>query len=329
MKLGVSIIVPVYNAECYINQCIQSIINELRETDELILINDGSKDDSEKSCNKYIHNNVRVVSNINHGVSYTRNCGINISTKEYVMFVDADDYLLSGWRNSIEEGINTGCDVVYFQEGDIPQISQKELLDSIICYPKAVKKIQYCSACWGKLFKRKYLIDNNIFFEERLINGEDGVFSTVAAILSSNYAIISTDCFYFYRTDNGTSATHSFNEKFFQSNIHYAELMKKQLEESQLFSEIEVKNRVNYIILQGLFLLTIRISYVNDKNRKNLLFSLYEDSFYQMFYREYKFFSVPGVRLNLNYVLVKCKLYSAAIGMIRMQSKVKRIIKRR
>lgn len=329
MNHGVSIIVPVYNAERYIDQCIQSIISELQEMDELILINDGSKDNSETVCNKYIQNNIRVVCNINHGVSYTRNCGINLSTKEYVMFVDADDYLLSGWRNSIEKGINTGCDVVYFQKGDVQHISQKELLDSIICYPKVVKNIQYSSACWGKLFKHKYLVDNNIYFEETLINGEDGVFSAVAARMSSNYAIISTDCFYFYRTDNGSSATHSFNENFFQSNIHYTEIIKKQLEESQLFSKTEVKNRVDYIILQGLFLLTIRISYVKNRNQKKLLFSLYEDSFYKSFYSAYKFFSVPGVRLNLNYALVKGKLYRAAIGMIRIQNKVKRIMKRR
>lgn len=329
MKCGISIIVPIYNAERYIDQCIQSIISELQETDELILINDGSKDNSEAICREYCQNNIRLVSNLNHGVSYTRNYGINVAVKEYVMFVDADDYLLPGWRINVENGISTNCDVIYFQTGNIKEISQKELLDSIICYPKTAKTIQYGSACWGKIFKHKFLVENGLYFEETLINGEDGLFSAAAARMSNNYKIINTESFYFYRTDNGLSATHSFNDKFFETNIRYAELMQKQLEDSQLFSEIEVQNRIDFIVLQGLFLLTTRISFLKTKEQKKQLFALYKDKFYQSFYRKYHLFSVPGVRINLNYLLAKSGSYNTAIRMIEVQNKLKKMIKGR
>lgn len=95
MKDKISIIVPVYNVEKYIEKCIESIREQTYENLEIIIINDGSTDSSEYICNKYFQKDKRIifVNQENHGVSATRNRGLDISTGNYIGFVDSDDYI--------------------------------------------------------------------------------------------------------------------------------------------------------------------------------------------------------------------------------------------
>lgn len=161
---GISIIIPVYNTEKYVEKCIHSIVNEMKNIDQLIIIDDGSTDSSASICEKYICNNVSLITNDNHGVSFSRNMGINLAQNEYIMFVDSDDYLLSGWRNIIEKGINTGKDIVYFSKDSINKTTVKEILNDILCLPKRKVLNINASACWGKIFKLNFVKENKIYF---------------------------------------------------------------------------------------------------------------------------------------------------------------------
>lgn len=93
--MKISIIIPAYNAEKTISKCLDSIINQTYKNLEIIVINDGSTDSTSKIISEYASKDKRIkfIDNKNHGVSYTRNIGISISTGEYINFVDADDYL--------------------------------------------------------------------------------------------------------------------------------------------------------------------------------------------------------------------------------------------
>lgn len=107
MQNKFSIIVPVYNSENYIKDCIESILNQDYENIELILINDGSHDNSLAICNNYITDKrVRIISQENRGVSYTRNVGIQNSTGEYIVFVDSDDYIESNMCSTYNNILN-------------------------------------------------------------------------------------------------------------------------------------------------------------------------------------------------------------------------------
>lgn len=90
----VSIIVPIYNAEKFIKKCIESILNQSYKNLELILVNDGSKDNSSKIINQYKNNKrVNIFTQKNHGAAYTRNFGLKQATGKYVTFIDSDDFI--------------------------------------------------------------------------------------------------------------------------------------------------------------------------------------------------------------------------------------------
>lgn len=89
----VSIVVPIYNAEKFLRRCLDSIINQTYKNIEIILIDDGSNDNSREICELYKKEDNRIIvrHNDNHGVSYTRNCGIDIAQGKYILFIDSDD----------------------------------------------------------------------------------------------------------------------------------------------------------------------------------------------------------------------------------------------
>lgn len=91
----ISIIVPVYNVEKYLNKCIDSIINQTYKNIEIILVDDGSTDNSGKICDEYLlrDSRIKVIHKNNGGLSSARNEGINISSGEYIGFVDSDDWV--------------------------------------------------------------------------------------------------------------------------------------------------------------------------------------------------------------------------------------------
>ena len=94
-----SIIVPIYNSECYLKRCIDSILSQSFVDFELLLINDGSTDTSLDICNSYVSNDerIKVIDKKNSGVSATRNAGLNIATGTWITFVDSDDWLDQGF----------------------------------------------------------------------------------------------------------------------------------------------------------------------------------------------------------------------------------------
>ena len=113
----ISVIVPVYNVKNYLEKCLDSIINQTYKNLEIILINDGSTDESLDICYMYEKkdNRIKVFNNRNKGLSYSRNFGVKNSNDKYVMFVDSDDFISNS--NIIEKFINIlerdKCDFIY------------------------------------------------------------------------------------------------------------------------------------------------------------------------------------------------------------------------
>lgn len=167
----ISIIVPIYNTEKYLEKCIQSILNQKYKNFELILINDGSTDNSLEICKKYAINNkkIKIIDKHNEGIAKTRNIGINLAEGDYISFVDSDDYIEEDiYIRAIKEMEMFDLDVVEFglcniYKDKIDNISLKNT--DVISGEKALETLiegKAFNVMWNKLYKRE-LFDNISF----------------------------------------------------------------------------------------------------------------------------------------------------------------------
>ncbi|SFN78625.1 Glycosyltransferase involved in cell wall bisynthesis [Pseudobutyrivibrio sp. UC1225] len=125
----ISVIVPVYNVENYLDRCIESIVNQSYRNLEIILVNDGSTDKSGEICNRLarVDNRIRVIHKENGGLSSARNAGLDSATGDYIAFIDSDDYIHTKmYEILVKVQKDTGADIVscgyqMFDEGDVPK----------------------------------------------------------------------------------------------------------------------------------------------------------------------------------------------------------------
>lgn len=208
----ISIIVPVYNVEQYITNCIESILAQTFQNWELLLIDDGSPDKSGEICDKYamIDNRIVTFHKENAGVSSARNLGLKNIKGKWVMFVDADDML---YNNALQVLINyvskTKYDIIQFcfnrtwNEGmTLPQDSLGMSNKDYIKYKHAKVSV------WCNLIRSTIIINNNLTFNENLKLGEDQLF--IFDVLSkSRYIIHIPDVLYFYRPNEMSASNNA------------------------------------------------------------------------------------------------------------------------
>lgn len=182
----VSVIVPVYNVETYLERCLNSILNQTYNNIELIIVDDGSTDQSPEIIKKYT-NSAIIISQKNKGLAGARNSGLKQAHGKYICFVDSDDYLyeeaISSLVHNIEHcntdmacGLATTHDIKGNCFPVIKKFNVKTLHEKndIIINSLLVDNIK-CSV-WAKLFKAKVILDNNCYFPEGQIN-EDNIFT--------------------------------------------------------------------------------------------------------------------------------------------------------
>lgn len=168
MKL--SVIVPIYNAEKFLNQCIESLVNQTYKNFEIVLVNDGSKDNSLAICESYAKNDkrIKIISQENKGISGAVITGIENSTGEYISFVDADDFCeLNKYEKLMQKATEFDCDMVACgiksDTGFVRISKAKEGLYADKNIKKLYKNIflfgGYCTR-YNKVIKRTLLIDN-------------------------------------------------------------------------------------------------------------------------------------------------------------------------
>ncbi len=227
----VSIIVPVYNVGPYISQCIDSILKQSYKYLEIILVDDGSTDDSGKICDKYASKDKRiiVIHSKNNGVSAARNKGIVVSTGKYIYFVDPDDYLDV---NLIEKCVSTikkeNCDIVQFGYKKVDDtgslIYDKRLTDHLFIYEKPRDKVLFiCNQLltykipiqpWSIFIEREKVLKNELsFIDRKLVFSEDVCFSVMSAlILNSTYTM--SESLYYFRKRSGSAMWDSKKGKY-------------------------------------------------------------------------------------------------------------------
>lgn len=210
-KIDISIIVPIYNAEKHLNKCIDSLVNQTKKEIELILVNDGSTDNTENIIKNYNDNRIKYFSNKNQGIGKTRNFGIEKAKGKYIMFCDSDDYYEKDacekmFNKANEEKLDLViCDFfINHENGNITE----ERLPSFVNTPlkKKTSLIRTINLSpWNKIYLTKFIKDNNIKFEETL-KYEDAPF-VVEALIKANKIGKIDECFMHYLVHDNSETT--------------------------------------------------------------------------------------------------------------------------
>lgn len=210
MKL--SIIIPAYNAEAYLPQCLDSILAQEHQGCEVIVVDDGSTDGTAALLDCY--HDVKVIHQENRGMSTARNRGLDEARGEYILFVDSDDLLTDGALTTLAAKL-TGEDIIAFNAKKLhdatgeqtyhPTIREHETTDGWSYYNRhRLEPTDIHFVCiWQRAYRRKFLMDNHLRFADGLRRAEDDLFTT-QAMLHAKSVKATADCLYIYRVRQGS-----------------------------------------------------------------------------------------------------------------------------
>lgn len=237
----ISVIIPVYNVEQYLSQCLGSVINQTYPNLEIICVNDASSDGSLEILNQFAENDqrVRVIGKQNEGVSRARNVGLQSANGEYVMFVDADDWIETDtcekalvamydneadvimWSYVSEYGASNSPKTIFpdncvFERQEILNRLHRRFIGIVgeeLEHPELADAI--CPV-WGKLYKRSLIVQSGAAFIDLAEIGtyEDGMFN-LETFFYANKVVYLNQCLYHYRRSNTTSVTSAYREELF------------------------------------------------------------------------------------------------------------------
>lgn len=339
----VSIIIPVYNSADYLEECIKSVLNQTYDNYEVIIVDDGSKDNSSQIYKEYAkkNKNIRLFYQENSGVSVARNKGLEIANGKYIMFLDADDWIEKDYINKMvniiekENADLVQCNFYYAREEKlekrkhiIPKYDIRDNMEELqldILYKEYDEKINNKSAgairaVWGKLFKSSIL--ENVRFNEKIDIFEDGIF-ILNVLQNVNKAVLIDEYLYYYRITNDSSNIKyksDFNKKvliIFEAINEFIVKYKKD-KRFERYLQIVVFEMISSTIEKNLF------NIYNKSKKKEKIAKL--EQFLKNDYCQKAIDSVVYDDLNQNqkllYRLLRKKAYSIAYYLYNLKQKI-------
>ena len=314
-KGKVSVIVPVYNVGKYLEECLNSIINQTYKNIEMVIVNDGSTDNSldiiEKFKNK--DNRIKLINQINKGVSVARNIGLLNSTGNYIFFVDPDDYIEIDCINKLVEKINIDrSEMVIFNYIKVFDNELKEdirinlNLDSNKVYTgrhiaelMLKNLIQGCA--WFRFFKKENLTKHEFCFEEgRIVEDFFPVFKETCQTSKVSFL---DDYLYKYRQREGSLV-----------NSNYMKLMNDFVYSMKLTANYSYKMNFNKVIIEKFKLIksciVVKNYYEINKNNKNMYKEFKKNKLHEIFPNEYlKIIDSNNIKSVLFIISWKLQIY--------------------
>lgn len=255
MNEMISIIIPVYNAECYLSECIVSIQKQTFKDFECILVNDGSTDESEQIILEVaqIDRRFKLINQENAGVSSARNNGVKHSTGKYITFIDADDWIDKDYLKVLYDRIHadrcdlSACGAVFEYGTHINLISFSK--DSVWDIKKSLISLfrdeEIRPVVWGKLYRKELLEKNDITMDRSIHYSEDTLY-VLEVLLCADKVSVAANPMYHYRMNNMDSAQNAGkkNKRYIQKwNTRWRayQKMEKILKSSEYWNDLEVR----------------------------------------------------------------------------------------
>lgn len=258
IEMHLSIIIPVYNVEAYLEKCLDSVLVDNNFTGQVICVNDGSTDGSLAILEQYAakHDNIEIITQANAGLSAARNTGLNAANGDYVFFMDSDDWVLPGSLNKIMSLLD-GEDVIYFnaikyyedtttygKEIDIPTI--KDINGSAyfkVIYDKP--RNMPCVCVCGGVYLRSFLLNNQLYNEPGIYH-EDNYFTPQVLLAAETVSSIN-EYVYVYRIRGG-SITANVRPKHINDLLFIARNLYSKYEQKTNVADVFYKDVCNIYV---------------------------------------------------------------------------------
>lgn len=260
INIKISVIIPIYNVEKYLAECLDSVVNQTLKDIEIICVNDGSTDSCSKIIDRYAnkYNNIKVITQKNAGLSAARNNGYNIAKGKYIYFLDSDDYLkdLNALNIIFEECEKENLDIALINSyascedknigTDFIINTSKHLGTNVMSGEEAfnvlIENAFYYPAVWLKVYKREFLENLNIIFYEGIIY-EDLLYSIICEINAKRVKHIGK-LIHIYRIRNGSIMNTGVSPKSIDGYYISAKELYKFLSELSIYNKSEktIKN---------------------------------------------------------------------------------------
>ncbi len=315
-NIKVSVCVPVYNMEEYLEDCIKSLVNQTLKEIELIFVNDGSSDNSINILNKYKHQypNIKVITQDNQGLGGARNTGLKNATGEYIGFVDADDFVEKDmYEKMYKKAKEVDADIVICDYQFYPnnKIKKKKWYNP---YKGEItgEFLNRNTQPWNKIVSNKLIKETNFKFFEK--NG-DGVF--IYLILSAGKIVSIEDILYNYRVGHSSMSTN-YNMNNFEISVKSCEKQIELLKETKYKKELKeyFEYRKIYVLIQAIA--------VSAKTKQKDKFNKYANELKRINYKKNKYnrtilkkeFNIIKY-LGMIYILpINYRISSSIIGLI-------------
>lgn len=230
--IDLSIIIPIYNSGKYLNECVDHILNQEFNNCEIILVNDGSTDDSEKVIDGYVnkYSNIIKINKENGGIGSAREAGLKIARGEYISFVDSDDYVDSkmlGFMMSHIKKYNCDiaiCGISMFSDKNGEEIGRIEIPDQF--RNKALSREEILNLylnnkitghAWNKIYKKQVILENNIRFD--YTRYYEDMYPTLKILDKIKKGIYVDGCYYKYRQEVDGSVTRTYSKEHLNDYI--------------------------------------------------------------------------------------------------------------
>lgn len=329
-KHMVSIIIPVYNVEKYLCRCIDSVINQTYNNLEIILVNDGSQDNSARICDEYkeIDSRIVVIHKQNGGLASARNAGLKVVNGDYILFVDSDDWIN---KETVEELLNIAItnkvDFVRFtpvtagypdkSDGTPVNFGTEDFMENGIYDREKIKNDIFprlfvtpqltmgpIVAAWRSLYKAEFLFNNNLYFYEDVKYSEDAIFSARVVYACERFYYLKGGYYYNYFYN-----TSSITKSFKKDRWDVCKLLSKSFKDE--FKDKEDFDFTNQFYLEDIYNILNALGqskYISSfKDRYIYIKNIFNDSFTKESIKYHKLTNV-NIKLKMIMYLIRFRL---------------------
>ncbi|QIK53504.1 glycosyltransferase [Dysgonomonas sp. HDW5B] len=305
MTPTISIIIPIYNMEQFLGRCLDSVVSQTYSSLEIILVNDGSTDSSGDICDNYAQNDnrIKVIHQVNSGVSSARNAGLDAATGDYISFVDPDDYIELNTYETLIPYLGNDIDILRFnakRKGEIlnwlpfkGEYSGDRFEQEVVLPMIGSEKFGgmfILGVLWVHLFKRDLIEKDHIRFNKELRRCEDRLF-TITTMLHANKMFFVDDILYHYQV-NDESLSNRYDPIRWKQELIFLDDLKEEYTRTKSESFItEADKRIkNDYVLRAVT--SINNEYFTNNN----------NSFWQRYKNIKKIINNPNTRLSIKYI---------------------------